>query len=79
MKWIDINAFVAFAKYEMIKLCKKRGYEPDGLDLAENLASVFDGDDCIKLSYTTEDYEVYMIAEIEPERLVAIEIDLVKL
>ena len=79
MKWININAFVAFAKYEMIKLCRERGYEPDGLDLAENLASDFEGDDSIRLSYRTDDYEVYMIAEIEPERLVAIEIDLVRL
>lgn len=79
MKWISLNGFVAFAKYQMIKLCRERGYEPDELDLAENLVSDFEGDDCIRLSYRTDDYEVDMIAEIEPVRLVAIDIDLVKL
>ena len=55
----------------MQKLCRQKGYEPDVIDLAENLDSQFEGDDCIKLSYTTNEYEVYMIAEIEPDRLVA--------
>ena len=73
MKWINFNTKVSQAKCELIKKCRENGFEPDGLDLAENLDIGFHDDKNLNLTYSTNNYETCMIVNIQPDRLVFVE------
>ena len=69
MKLINFNAKIAQAKRELHLKCKEKGYEVDGLDMAENTEIEISEDMTLKISYTTEDFETYIIAYAERDSL----------
>ena len=69
MLLINFNAKISQAKQELLKKCRESGYNPDGLDLAENTEIEILDQDTIKLKYNTNKYLIYIVLYKEDDRL----------
>lgn len=75
MKLHNFIACMAQAKGSLQKQCTENGYPVDLLEISENADICLLYEKFIKVTYTTQEFETYIIAELEGDKLTFIEVE----
>lgn len=75
MKLHNFIACMTQAKGSLQKQCAENGYPVDLLEISENADICLLYEKFIKVTYTTQEFETYIIAELEGDKLTFIEVE----
>lgn len=75
MKLINFTACLSQAKRNLQQQCKEHGYEVCPIEISENAEICLLHEKYLQITYTTDDYQTYIIAEMEGDKLTFIEVE----
>ena len=75
MKLRNFIAFIDQAKRNLQKQCADNGFTVDLLEISENADICLLHEKYLQITYTTDDYQTYIIAEMDGDKLTFIEVE----
>ena len=75
MKLRNFIACLDQAKRNLQKQCADNGFTVDLLEISENADICLLHEKYLQITYTTDDYQTYIIAEMEGDKLTFIEVE----
>lgn len=75
MKLRNFIACLDQAKRNLQKQCADNGYVVDALEISENVDICLLYEKYLQITYTTDDYQTYIIAEMDGNKLTFIEVE----
>lgn len=75
MKLRNFIACIEQAKLSLQKQCAENGYAVDLLEIKENADICILYEKFIKITYATDDFQTYIIAEMDGDKLTFIEVE----
>lgn len=75
MKLRNFIACLDQAKRNLQKQCADNGYVVDTLEISENVDICLLYEKYLQITYTTDDYQTYIIAEMDGNKLTFIEVE----